>query len=106
MIMLRLPRHPLRGWQRQLKLPHTLPHNPHPTLIQPSPLIPPRRPLHPPTRIPHMIVTRQLIPVEDGQLHLEHALVLVHMEEELLVPDWVEGVSDDVSAENFVCRRR
>jgi hypothetical protein len=48
--------------------------------------------LHPETRVPHVVITRQLIPVEDGELHLERALILVDMEEEFLVPDWVEGV--------------
>jgi hypothetical protein len=31
-----------------------------------------------------------------GKLHLERALVLGYVEEEFLVPDWVEGVLDDV----------
>ena len=40
-------------------------------------------------RIANMVIARELVPVERGQLDLERALVCAHLEEELLVPGGV-----------------
>ena len=49
-----------------------------------------------------MVVARWLVPVEHGQLDLERALVCAHVEEELLVPGGVQGVSDYARPEDIL----
>ena len=54
------------------------------------------------TRNPNVIVRRELIPVEGCQLHLERGLVGAHVEQQFLVPNRIERVSDDASAEDLL----
>jgi len=100
-------RDPLRHCQRQLKLPHPLLRNTHPILIQPSLLISPGRNLHQlhlKTRVPHVVIIGELIPVKHGELYLERALIVGYVEKELLIPNWDEGVSDDTGVKDFLLK--
>jgi hypothetical protein len=51
-----------------------------------------------------MIFAGELASVEHGELDLDGALVCAHMEEELLVPEKVQGVSDYARAEGFFAK--
>ena len=90
----------------QLKLPHPFSYNTHSTLIQPSFLIilsAPSTNSATSTHVSHVVVIWELIPVEHSELYLECALILAYMEEEPLILDGIEGVSDDMGAALFFC---
>ena len=51
-----------------------------------------------------MVVAQELVPAEHSQLDFERGLVCTHVEEELLVPGGVEGVSDYACPEDFFAK--
>jgi hypothetical protein len=52
-----------------------------------------------------VVIIQELIPVEHIELYLECALILAYVEEELLIPDGGEGVSDGTGAEDFFAEK-
>lgn len=53
----------------------------------------------------NVVVSGKLVPIEHRKIDLEVGLVSMNVEQELLIPDWVERVSDDTSTEHFLAER-
>ena len=52
--------------------------------------------------ITDVVVAGTLIPIKNGEYDWEREVALAHVEDQLLIPDWVSIVPDDLSALDLI----